>query len=441
MCPKFRRTMKGLFERYRRWNPVHPTYGAFWGMGVGIGCGIGWGPGFGPEAIGYVGAGCGIGFSVGFTLAGLGVGFPVNFLFQVPYRATMATRGAALKLVGSSSLLSKKHFAGNDWTGIAPPVSELEREASERFSNFGQQHLSVKGADFFEMKNSLPSLATSACESCRALNTRLFNSHRGLDSQSTVTGTSSATMQHTFCKEPPSASKKPALVLISPYCITGHNYFQWLSSLMLSAHDRGKANGLTRSAALSSVDNPKYATWEAENSLVQSWFTDALTREIGKNLLLYKIAHDVWTGERTSYSSVNNKAILFDTECFLHDFRQGNLDVTQYYNVLVRHWQLLDLYEIHQWYCETDAQHFNALKEEKRVYKFLIGLNPIFEKIRHYILSLDPLPTLEEVFFEVKKEESRNKLTPGACSAYDVPESSALVAKDAHSNDYKLKKF
>ncbi|XP_028754691.1 uncharacterized protein LOC114714153 [Neltuma alba] len=337
MCPKFRRTMKGLVERYRRWNPVHPTYGAFWGMGVGIGCGIGWGPGFGPEAIGYVGAGCGIGFSVGFTLAGLGVGFPVNFLFQVPYRATMATRGAALKLVGSSSLLSKKHFAGNDWTGIAPPLSELQREASERFSNFGQQHLSVKGADFFEMKNSLPSLATSACESCRALNTRLFNSHRGLDSQSTVTGTSSATMQHTFCKEPPSASKNQL----------------W------------QANGLTRSAALSSVDNPKYATWEAENSLVQSWFTDALTREIGKNLLLYKIAHDVWTGERTSFFFSNNKAILFDTECFLHDFRQGNLDVTQYYNVLVRHWQLLDLYEIHQWYCETDAQHFNTLKEER----------------------------------------------------------------------------
>lgn len=75
--------IKGLFRRYARWNPVHPTRGAFWGMGVGIGCGVGWGPGFGPEVIGYVGAGCGVGFSVGFTLAGFGIGLPANFIVQL----------------------------------------------------------------------------------------------------------------------------------------------------------------------------------------------------------------------------------------------------------------------------------------------------------------------------------------------------------------------
>lgn len=81
--------IKGLFRRYQRWNPVHPTSGAFWGMGVGIGCGVGWGPGFGPDVIGYVGAGCGVGFSVGITFAGFGIGFPANFLLQLPYRGTI----------------------------------------------------------------------------------------------------------------------------------------------------------------------------------------------------------------------------------------------------------------------------------------------------------------------------------------------------------------
>lgn len=64
---------------------MHPTSGAFWGMGIGFGCGVGWGPGFGPEVIGYVGAGCGVGFSVGITLAGVGVGLPANFLIRIPY--------------------------------------------------------------------------------------------------------------------------------------------------------------------------------------------------------------------------------------------------------------------------------------------------------------------------------------------------------------------
>jgi hypothetical protein len=79
--------IKGIFRRYEKWNPVHPTYGAFWGMGIGIGCGVGWGPGFGPEVIGYVGAGCGVGFSVGITLAGLGIGLPTNFLLAAPYNS------------------------------------------------------------------------------------------------------------------------------------------------------------------------------------------------------------------------------------------------------------------------------------------------------------------------------------------------------------------
>jgi hypothetical protein len=68
--------IKGVLGRYERWNPVHPTAGAFWGMGLGLGCGVGWGPGFGPEVVGYVGAGCGVGFSVGVTLAGVGIGLP-----------------------------------------------------------------------------------------------------------------------------------------------------------------------------------------------------------------------------------------------------------------------------------------------------------------------------------------------------------------------------
>lgn len=80
--------IKGLFRRYERWNPVHPTSGAFWGMGVGMGCGVGWGPGFGPEVVGYVGAGCGVGFSVGFTFLGFGIGLPANYIYNTPYKGT-----------------------------------------------------------------------------------------------------------------------------------------------------------------------------------------------------------------------------------------------------------------------------------------------------------------------------------------------------------------
>ncbi|KAJ0111746.1 hypothetical protein Patl1_03642 [Pistacia atlantica] len=123
--------IKGLFRRYERWNPVHPTRGAFWGMGVGIGCGVGWGPGFGPEVIGYVGAGCGVGFSVGFTFAGVGIGLPANFIFQLPYNAINATRSGAFEL----ALSNAKNVAGDGWNHI----SGVQRETTARFSSFKQK--------------------------------------------------------------------------------------------------------------------------------------------------------------------------------------------------------------------------------------------------------------------------------------------------------------
>jgi hypothetical protein len=76
----------GLFKRYQRWNPVHPTGGAFWGLGLGFGCGVGWGPGFGPEPVGFVGSGCGFGFSVGLTFLGFGLGLPAHGIPSLPFR-------------------------------------------------------------------------------------------------------------------------------------------------------------------------------------------------------------------------------------------------------------------------------------------------------------------------------------------------------------------
>ncbi|XP_040988808.1 cadmium-induced protein AS8-like [Juglans microcarpa x Juglans regia] len=148
--------IKGLFRRYERWNPVHPAFGAFWGMGIGIGCGVGWGPGFGPEVIGYVGAGCGVGFNVGITLAGFGIGLPANSLFEAPYNALMATRHGALVLARFSGLLSAKDVAGDGWSILSPCIPGLQKEACRTFLNFKQKHFSDKEVDSYNWKSKKP---------------------------------------------------------------------------------------------------------------------------------------------------------------------------------------------------------------------------------------------------------------------------------------------
>uniref|UniRef100_A0A5B7BB63 Putative cadmium-induced protein AS8-like isoform X3 n=1 Tax=Davidia involucrata TaxID=16924 RepID=A0A5B7BB63_DAVIN len=172
--------IKGLFRRYERWNPVHPTSGAFWGMGLGIGCGVGWGPGFGPEVIGYVGAGCGVGFSVGITLAGFGIGLPANFLFEVPYNAFMATRSGALEFARSSGLLAMKSVGQDGWSNIGPCISNLQREASGRFSSFKNKNSLNKGVDFSEVKSTISSHTRSMLDHFGKFSGNFFRPRKGL---------------------------------------------------------------------------------------------------------------------------------------------------------------------------------------------------------------------------------------------------------------------
>eukprot|EP01018_Ginkgo_biloba_P031173 Gb_36133 [translate_table: standard] len=134
-------TIANLFKRYERWNPVHPTYGAFWGLGIGIGCGVGWGPGFGPEVIGYVGAGCGVGFSVGVTLVGVGVGLPASGLTCVPYNAVSATGYGMFDFAKYNAVPSIVHLAGLGRDHVVPHISNFEKRAHRRLSKIRVEYL------------------------------------------------------------------------------------------------------------------------------------------------------------------------------------------------------------------------------------------------------------------------------------------------------------
>lgn len=170
--------IKGLFRRYERWNPVHPTLGAFWGMGIGMGCGVGWGPGFGPEVVGYVGAGCGLGFCVGFTAAGLGIGLPANALYHVAYNVALATRSGAVELVQSNSLRSTTFSVSNGWNDFTQHIFGLQREASRRLTNIKLECLDKKIN--LPDKTILPAIPTkSICETVGTLGHRLSHIHKG----------------------------------------------------------------------------------------------------------------------------------------------------------------------------------------------------------------------------------------------------------------------
>ncbi|KAF7826940.1 Retrovirus-related Pol polyprotein from transposon RE1 [Senna tora] len=191
----------------------------------------------------------------------------------------------------------------------------------------------------------------------------------------------------------------------TPVLITGHklndqNYLQWRQSVFLFVCSKDKDDYLSGVAKAPSQQDASYRKWWAENNMVMSWLINSMTNEIGDNFLLYTTAHDIWEAARESYSTHEKSAEIFEVESILHNLNQDDMPVHQYHNSLIRCWQKLDLLESYNWSCSKDAQYFKKLVEEKRLYKFLLGLNETFEDVRGRILGRSSLPSLKEAFPE-----------------------------------------
>ncbi|KAL3520219.1 hypothetical protein ACH5RR_018368 [Cinchona calisaya] len=113
-----------------------------------------------------------------------------------------------------------------------------------------------------------------------------------------------------------------------------------------------------------------------------SWLVNPLTNDIGENFLLYDTAQEIWEAAKELYSSKENTSEILEIESVLHDLRQGKLNVTQYYGILTRYWQRLDVFEEYHWECPNDARRFKEIVEKKRIFKFLMGLNKNLDEVR-----------------------------------------------------------
>ncbi|XP_061359350.1 uncharacterized protein LOC133303456 [Gastrolobium bilobum] len=145
--------------------------------------------------------------------------------------------------------------------------------------------------------------------------------------------------------------------------------------------------------------------------------------------MLCSTAKEIWDGVKEAFSKEDNTAALFHIKGILRDLKQEDKDVTSYYNSLLKFWQQLDLYDQHEWTTPADTLQYKKIVEQDRTYNLLLGLNPIYDGARSRIMATRPLPSLREVFSELKWEESRKVLT-NSIPKVDAPlEAAAFVSR------------
>lgn len=198
---------------------------------------------------------------------------------------------------------------------------------------------------------------------------------------------------------------------------------------MIFVCGKGKEDYLTGVAVQPKETSPNYRTWKAENNMVMCWLLNSMTNETGENFMYYKTAKEIWDAVHESYSNKDNTSAIFEIKGILHDLRQGESSVTDYFNQLIHHWQQLDMLEDVMWSCPEDSKRYKQIQDRERIYKFLLGLNQELDEVRGRILSIKPLPSVREVFAKVRREETRRKLMLGSSNNQTNPTNSALIAR------------
>lgn len=135
---------------------------------------------------------------------------------------------------------------------------------------------------------------------------------------------------------------------------------------------------LTGEKKAPAVDDPAYVTWDAENSMVMTWLVNSMEEDISSNYMCYPTAQELWENVNQMYSDLGNQSQIFELILKLGEMRQGEHNVTKYFNSLKRIWQDLDLFNTYEWKSPEDAQHHKKTVEDGRIFKFLAGLNVEF---------------------------------------------------------------
>ena len=97
---------------------------------------------------------------------------------------------------------------------------------------------------------------------------------------------------------------------------------------------------------------------------------------------------------KETYSNIDNTSAIFEIKSLLHDPRQGEKLVTEFFNTLSRYWRQLDTYEEIEWNCPEDKKKYRELVEKDIIYKFLLGLNRDLDEVCGRVLGTKPLPKL-----------------------------------------------
>jgi hypothetical protein len=131
------------------------------------------------------------------------------------------------------------------------------------------------------------------------------------------------------------------------------------------------------------------------------------------NFIRFPTAQLVWESIATTYFDGSDTSQIYELKKKIAQLTQHGGTLENYYNNLQGLWREIDFRRPNPMKCAQDIAQFNRIKQEDRVYTFLDGLDDRLDNVRADVLQLPSLPTVEQAYALVRKEDSRQSMMLG----------------------------
>ena len=204
-------------------------------------------------------------------------------------------------------------------------------------------------------------------------------------------------------------NENPSLVLVSPL-LTDKNYHTWARSMQIALISKNKEKFIDGTFPKPPVSDPLYSPWIRCNTMVLAWIQRSISEQIAKSVLWIDNASGVWKNLQIRFSQGDIFRIS-DIQEDLYKFKQGTLDVSNYFTQLKVMWDELENYRpIPSCSCDIACScgaiaSIRLYREQDYVIRFLKGLTEKFAHSKSQMMMMHPLPSIDKAFSLVIQQE------------------------------------
>ncbi|KAK3001019.1 hypothetical protein RJ639_020679 [Escallonia herrerae] len=224
-------------------------------------------------------------------------------------------------------------------------------------------------------------------------------------------------------------SDHPGLIFVTqPLSENGENHFTWRRNMLTALQSKNKAGFVNGLIAKPDVHSRDFQSWIQCNAVVKSWIVNSLSRELQTGAAHADTASEIWCDFDEQFTQ-GIALRVYDLKRSIALLQQEKSAISTYYGKLKGVWnELHNLRPIPVCTCGA-GKKMQEMREDEKVFDFLMGLDDTYKTVRSQILSIDPLPGLGRAY-AVAAQEEKQQVVAAAC----VPtiEATTLLAKAPH---------